>query len=233
MKSRLPLLICSVFIFSMCAVAQTSPAQDSAAREKPPVHVFTKDTIVYVSDFELDAQNIKTDGGGILNQRLPVILQPPLKSQEDPVAQARRLVNLMSASIVADLHKAGYKAQRLATGEPLPASGVWVHGVFAEVNEGNRLQRAIIGFGSGAAKMELFVRVTDLASSEKPLYESSQQGTSGKKPGAAITLNPYAAAAKFVLEKDASEKTVKKTASKISTDIVKRLKECEPPPTTK
>jgi hypothetical protein len=139
----------------------------------------------------------------------------------------------MSASIIADLHKAGYTAQRLATGEPLPASGAWVHGEFAEVDEGNRLHRAVIRFGSGAAKMELFVTATELGGPEKPLYEVSQEGTSRKKPGAAITLNPYVAAAKFVMGKDATQKTVQKTASQITAEIVKHLKECEPPPATR
>jgi hypothetical protein len=234
MKPRLLLLLCSLFILSACALAQTPPAPDSATPAKPTARVFTKDMIVYVSDFELDAQNVKTDSGGIVNQVRPGILQRPRKqAAQDPELQARKLVSLMSASIIADLQKAGYRAARLATGDPLPASGAWVHGVFADVDEGNRLHRAVIGFGSGAANMQLFVRVTDLRSPEKPLYESSQEGTSGKKPGAVITLNPYVAAAKFVMGKDATEKTVKKTASQITAEIVKRLKECEPPPAAK
>jgi hypothetical protein len=49
--------------------------------------------------------------------------------------------------------------------------------------------------------------------------------TSGKKMGAVITLNPYLAAAKFVMEKNAPEKTVKKTASQISAEVVKNLKQ--------
>ena len=234
MKSRLPLMVFSLLILSACALGQTPPAAVSAAPVQPPAHVFTKDMTVYVSDFDLDAQDIKTDSGGILNQARPGILQRPRKqAEQDPALQARKLVNLMSASITADLQKAGYRAARLATGDPLPASGAWVHGVFADVDEGNRLHRAIIGFGSGAANMELFVRVTDLQSPEKPLYETSQEGTSGKKPGGAITLNPYVAAAKYVMGKDAPEKIVKKTASEISAEIVKHLKECEPHPATK
>jgi hypothetical protein len=43
--------------------------------------------------------------------------------------------------------------------------------------------------------------------------------------GAVITLNPYLAAAKFVMEKNAPEKTVKKTASQISAEVVKNLKQ--------
>jgi hypothetical protein len=55
----------SVILFLFVGVgvmAQTAPAQDSAGQVKPPVHAFNKaTTIIYVSDFELDAQNMKTD----------------------------------------------------------------------------------------------------------------------------------------------------------------------------
>jgi Domain of unknown function (DUF4410) len=65
---------------------------------------------------------------------------------------------------------------------------------------------ALIGFGSGSAKMELYVTLSDLTSAQKPLYNAAQEDNSGKRPGAASTLNPYAAAAKFVMEKKCPEK---------------------------
>jgi Domain of unknown function (DUF4410) len=136
----------------------------------------------------------------------------------------------MSKSIVSDLQKAGYKSQRLAAGDPKPETGAWVHGVFTQVDEGSRLQRAVIGFGSGEATMQLYATLTDLGRPEQPLYETSADDASGKKPGAVITMNPYVAAAKFVMEKNAPEKTVKKTASEISEQIVQHLKDGEGAP---
>lgn len=231
MKSVLLWLSIGLFLFSKCSWAQSPPMQDSAGKQEAATHFFTKDMTVYVSDFELAVQNVKVDNAGIVN--LPPILQTPQQREaHDPAAQARKLVNLMSVKIIADLHKAGYKAKRLATSDPLPASGAWVHGVFAEVVEGNRLQRTIVGFGSGAATMDLIVTLTDLASPEKPLSQISQGGTSGNAPGAATSMNPYVAAAKFVLEKNATEKTVVRTASAISAEIVKQLKAHEIPPAT-
>jgi hypothetical protein len=46
-------------------------------------------------------------------------------------------------------------------------------------------------------------------------------------------MNPYVAAAKFVMEKDAPEKTIKKTAADISKDIIAHLKQHEEVPTPK
>jgi Domain of unknown function (DUF4410) len=226
MKARPLMLALSLLFISACLLPRTWPAQAGAPQQ--PGHVFTKNTIIYVSDFELDTQNLEMDKGGIVSQVRPGILERPRKrEQHDPEAQAKKLVDLMSKSIVSDLHKAGYQAQRLEASEARPASGAWVRGVFTEVDEGNRVHRAILGFGSGEAKMDLYVTLSDLASPEKPLYDVSTTENSGKKIGAAITMNPYIAAAKFIMEKNAPEKTVKETASQISADVVKRLKTYE------
>ena len=92
--------------------AQTAPAQTAPAQPTAVVHSFSKDTIIYVSDFELDAQNVTTDKGGVVGQNRPGILERPRKrEQQDPAAQAKKLVNVMAENLVADLQKAGYKAQ--------------------------------------------------------------------------------------------------------------------------
>lgn len=212
------------FFACIALLAASSLPQNIGTPQDIPAHAFSKDTIVYVSDFELDAENVKVDKGGMVGQARPGILERPRKKeQRDPETQARKLVDLMSKSLVEDLQKEGYKAQRLAPGEPQPSSGAWVHGVFTEVDEGSQRRRAVIGFGSGAARMDLYVTLTDLAKPEKPLYDAPKEDKSDKKMGAVITMNPYVAAAKYVMEKDASEKTVKKTAKEISEQVAKNL----------
>ena len=225
MKPVLLLLAFALFGLSGLGLAHTPASRDSPGKQNPPAQGFARNVTVYVSDFALDAQDVKVDQGGIVGEVRPGILERPRKrKQHDPEAQAEKLVDLMSQSIVKDLQKAGYSSERLAAGDARPASGAWVQGVFTEVDEGNRVHRAIIGFGSGEAKMTLFVSLTDLTKPEKPLYDQSTTDTSGKKLGAVITMNPYVAAAKFVMEKNAPEKTVKKTASEISANLVAQLR---------
>ena len=210
----------------MCAfaaiLAHGTPTTFSLSPQEPTAaaHNFSRDTKVWVSNFELDAGDVKTDKGGVIGEVRPGILERPSKRCErDPECQAKKIVDLMANSIVSDLRKAGYKAERLLPGVEKPAMGAWVHGVFTEVDEGNRVHRAILGFGSGEAKMGLYVTLTDLAAPQKPLYEAQNDNNSGKKIGAVITMNPYVAAAKFVMEKNAPEKTVKKTASEIAKEV--------------
>src|SRR5579863_1852239 len=210
----------------MCAFATILghgvPSTTSSSRQEPPAatHNFSRDTKIWVSNFELDAGDVKTDKGGVIGEVRPGILERPSKRCErDPECQAKRIVDLMANSIVSDLQKAGYKAERLLPGVEKPAMGAWVHGVFTEVDEGNRMHRAILGFGSGEAKMGLYVTLTDLASPQKALYEAQNDNNSGKKIGAVITMNPYVAAAKFVMEKNAPEKTKQKTAYEIAKEV--------------
>jgi hypothetical protein len=214
-----------LFLFATCLLTRSPHAQDAAAPKSPTTHVFAKDMIIYVSDFELDAQNVNVDKGGVVGHVRPGILERPSKREKrDPEAQAKKIVDLMSSTIVTHLQKAGYKAQRLPNGDARPTTGVWIHGVFTEVDEGNQRRRALIGFGAGQANMDLYVTLTDLANPDKPLYNEAKDQDSGKKIGAVITMNPYVAAAKYVMEKNAPEKAVKKTASEISAETVKQLK---------
>ena len=226
MKSNRPCFAGSLLLVFLGVISPASRAQEIAGVQKPPI--FTKDMMVYVSDFDLDVENVHVDKGSLVNQIRPGILERPAKKeQKDPGSQAKKLVDTMSNSIVSDLQKAGYKAQRLAVGDTKPSVGAWVHGVFTQADEGNRLHRAVIGFGSGEAKMQLFVTLTALSNPQEPLYETSEEGGSRNKVGAAITMNPYVAAAKFVMEKNAPEKAVKSAASDITEEIVLHLQQRE------
>jgi hypothetical protein len=217
------LVCCSLFLFGILLFAGVVVSgQQSATPPAQQPFVFTAGTMIYVSDFELDAENFQADEGR------PKVLPRPGLLHKDPASEAKKLVNDMANDIVNDLKKAGYKAQRLSDSDPKPNSGVWLHGVFTELDEGNRMRRAIIGFGAGESKMTLYVTMNDLARPDQPLYNASENGDSGKKVGAAITMNPYVAAAKFVMEKNAPEKTIKKTAGEISQDLITHLKQHQP-----
>ena len=51
-------------------------------------------------------------------------------------------------------------------------------------------------------------------------------------PGAVVTMNPYVAAAKFVLQKNATERDIRRTAEQIVEEILKygqQIMKKEPP----
>ena len=226
-RFELALLVLALMV-PLCAGQQaksTTPVSNQSALSQTDRH-----RVIYVSDFELDPANFKQDKGGITGKGY--LLPPPpgsvlRRKRQDPEAAARKLVNLMSESLIADLQKAGFSAQRWLPSDPRPADGLLVRGVFTEMNEGNQMRRALVGFGSGKSTMELYVSAADASSDAKPLYEVLTHKSKGKAPGAAIALNPYAGAAGFVVKfgmtKNAPEKMVKQTASKIAAELTKQL----------
>lgn len=183
-------------------------------------------TIVYVSDFDLDAGAVQQSGpGSLINRVRPGIIgSGPLGIARTPEQQARDLVDLMANSIVDDLHKDGIAAERLAPGLPLPATGWLVRGVFLQVDAGNRLRRAAIGFGAGATNLQVASTIDQLgAGAPQPLYTVDTNAQSGKLPGAAVTLNPYIAAARFVMAGKDLDRNAKDTAGKIADQVKTRV----------
>jgi hypothetical protein len=184
---------------------------------------------IYISDFALEAERLEGDQGvkGLLpDKRLKNIGKrlPHPMTDSNPEEQARKIVDAMSQSLVDDLNGRGFIARRLSGSQGvLPRKGWLVQGVFTEVDEGNRIKRAVIGFGRGATRMEVQVAVSNLASQKPktPFIVFGTAKTPKKMPGAAVTLNPYIAAAKFVVEKDATEQDIRTTAEQIVDEIVK------------
>lgn len=184
---------------------------------------------IYVSDFALDAQHFEGDQGvrGILpSQRLGQIGQrlPHPMANQDPAEQARKIIDTMSQSLIKSLRDKGFIAQRLSGPQAvLPHDGWLLQGIFTEVDEGNRIKRAVIGFGRGATSMDAQVSVSNLASAQPqtPFIIFGTIKDPKKMPGAVVTINPYVAAAKFVMEKNATEKDIQKTAEQIVDEILK------------
>jgi hypothetical protein len=184
---------------------------------------------VYVSDFRLDAAHFEGDQGaggmlpgrilGRFAQRVP----HPLTDSE-PEQQVQKIVTEMSQSLISSLRDKGFMAQRIANPETaLPHDGWLLQGVFTEVDEGNRIKRAVIGFGRGATSMQVQVGVSDLASARprEPFIIFGTVKDPKEIPGAVVTMNPYVAAARFVMEKNATAKDIRKTAEQIVAEILK------------
>jgi Domain of unknown function (DUF4410) len=178
---------------------------------------------VYVRDFFFDAQNLKPDQGLLGRKEGPAArLLQNLKRSEDPAAKAQQLVSLLSNTIVAGLNNAGVFSSRLEPDSFTPAAGLLVGGEFLEVDEGNRMRRAMVGFGAGSEEIKVQVEVYDLGKDPNSPFLVYGAGEEGRKgPGAVVFKNPYAAAARYVLSRNATEKDVVKLGNQIAGDLVK------------
>jgi hypothetical protein len=200
----------TIYFVSYSAFAQTT----APSAPKGPV---------YVRDFFFDAQNLKPDEGLLGGRAGPVgRLLHNLKPSEDPATKARQFVELLSNTIVSGLNNAGIFASRLEPGALQPTAGLLVGGEFLEVDEGNRMRRAMVGFGAGSEEVKVQVEVYDLAKDPNLPFLVYGAGEEGRKtPGAVVFKNPYAAAARYVLSRKATEKDVVKLGNQIAADLVK------------
>jgi Domain of unknown function (DUF4410) len=186
-----------------------------------------KPAVVYVANFELQAENVKKTSSVLT----PLGRSGPVRNfllgqSDDPQALADKLVNLMADSIVEELAKAGVTAIRLEPGASLPPTGWLVRGVFTEVQQGNRLRRAVVGLGFGGTDLQVET-ITDSLSNgaPRPFYQIDTSASSGKAPGAAATivLSPLSVPVHFVLTRGDLDKNVKKTAAKIADEVSRRV----------
>jgi hypothetical protein len=202
------------------SASPTSPQAASTPPEPTATPALDKSKIVYVTDFELDA----AEASGKLEKSVPAV-PPSAAAQLDPkreqgsVEQAGRLVDFMSVTLVKELEKAGYSAQRLRPGQTRPTDGIRISGIFGEPDAQNRLRRAIVGTLSGDGKMALFVGISNLARPDQAFYAAADANATDTKAGSVITVSSFAPVAKFAIEKNTTEKTVRDTAAVIVADL--------------
>jgi Domain of unknown function (DUF4410) len=219
----------AIAVLAVCLLAGCNTAKVTSERDLSPAPA-AKPEIIYVADFALGARNIQHEEGVLSGRPGPLgrASNRLYGTSADPEARARQMVDLMANSLVKDLSGAGFNARRLPPGAPMPAEGWLLQGVFTEVQEGNRLRRAMIGLGEGQTDVQVVVSMENLSKGPpKPLYEISTDANSSNKPGTApvIALNPYAAAARFVMSGQDLNKNVRHTASQITAEIARRAQE--------
>ncbi|HEY2604828.1 DUF4410 domain-containing protein [Paraburkholderia sp. RL18-103-BIB-C] len=214
-------LLFTVLAICLSATAPLGFAADSVPFAAPA-------PVVYVADFDLDVANVTPDSGpGQHVRRLRGLLPSgpgPMGQDKNPQEHAQHIVNEMADALTEDLRKGGVDARRITPGQPLPVVGWQVRGVFLSVDEGNRLRRAIVGLGAGQNDIQVAVSCDNLSAADlPPLYQTIEEAGGKTMPGAAIKLNPYVIAAKFVMAGGDEKKTINKTAQDISDAVIAKL----------
>ena len=189
--------------------------------------------MVYVADFSANPADFKAPSGlvsEVLDDR-PRILQGGASGSgrallgrigSSDAADPGQVVDLLAGSITDGLNaqQLGVQAVRIAPGAPPPASGWLIRGRIVSVDPGNRAERAVVGFGTGEATAEVRVEVDRLEpNSRVPIMRFGTKSDSGKAPGAVVTMNPYVAAAKFVIGKNATSRDINALGQEIAKQI--------------
>jgi hypothetical protein len=243
MRKRLLLPILRKFVVTFIGVAFLAGCANTTEVDvalDTTAGIRAKPNVVYVMDFDLDAGNIKLDPRRLRDQRRPGLVfvnevKHSLGLYKTPQEEAKDLVDLTANSVVEGLAKAGLEAHRIPSGAALPREGWLVRGTFRQVDEGNRMRRAL-GAG-GQTDIQVAVAVEDLAvNSGAPLLQldtdtdaksNKSSGSGGhthmKLPSAMGRMSVYSLALKYVLAGYDLDRNAKETGARIAEEVAKRI----------
>lgn len=213
--------LCLFVLPGVTGIANAETAEGAGSKDK------SAQPVVYVADFKLEG-----GAGNKVDQR-PFQVRKRIKDKvdmvtgaESPGEKAKEIVDSLAQSIVAELEEKNVQSKRINAQQP-PIPRCWVlEGEFMEYDEGDRLKRAAIGFGSGSSDMQVFIKLTEIAEGNRMvLLDTTMDGKKDRMPGAVITMNPYVAGAKFILTKNAPDRDIKKLGSQIAGRIYDLMRE--------
>ena len=219
-------LLAVCLVLSACSNIRVEDEREMGALPPNPPRV------IYVRDFDLEPGTFQAESGilPIRPASTGAFILRLLGVPEESTVRERELVKLMSSALVSDLADAGLNAQFLPSDELFPIEGWLVRGAFVQVDEGNRLRRALLGFGSGATRLRVIVWISDLThGSSGPFCALDTSTHSSGKPGAAFSFDPYLGAARFVIDGLDLDMNVEQIAAEIADDITERSRTGKPP----
>jgi hypothetical protein len=213
-----------MLLVGACASSGVTQHQSTAASAdlSRPNHVIVYDFAGAPGDLPSDSVIAK------LYQQRDV----PQTSQE--IALGRQLGKLVAQNLVQKLTAAGIPAQAAAVA-PVPLVGdAVIRGEFVTVDEGNRLTRVLIGFGSGAAELKTLAEVYEVtASGLRPISSAEITSEGGELPGMLVSLGVGAATGGMAVAagvggttavlKEAGPESLNAAAERTAEDIAKLI----------
>lgn len=143
-------------------------------------------TRILIHDFAVSETEV-TEYQGIMRQQ--PANRNPLERQRD---LGKHAAETLVMNLIDGLRKLGFVVQRAQRDAPVNDGDLIIAGRFVHIDQGNPLHRLLIGFGSGAAKMETRMQVLH-GTQQTKLLEFATKSDSGKLPGAVATAPVTAA----------------------------------------
>ncbi len=148
--------------------------------------------------------------------------KPDVIQEDSPRAQAARLVDLTSRTLVKILEQQGYLVRRMRGIATQPDRGIIIRGVFAQLDETKTLRRTVIGGEVTTPNVLVYVGIGNLAKPEQTMYTIVAPSTADNV-GPAISLSVYAPIGRYELEREPSEESVKLFANGVAADLTRLL----------
>jgi hypothetical protein len=150
----------------------------------------TEPKLIVVHDFSATPQDVPPDSvlSDLIERR-----ETPQTAEE--IELGRQLGARVAEELVADLNERGIPAARAAEGATAQVGDVVIKGIFVALDEGSRIKRMLIGFGSGAAELGSVVEAYQVRTTGlHPLGSGEVVAGGGKMPGVLVPVAGGAAA---------------------------------------
>ena len=118
--------------------------------------------------------------------------EEPISAEEAELG--RQLGDRVAENLVEKIQEMGIQAVREGSAGPLALNDVLIEGYFVTIDEGDRLQRMLIGFGAGAAELRTLVEVYQQTEDGlRNLGFAEIEAEGGKMPGMLVPVGAGAA----------------------------------------
>lgn len=148
--------------------------------------------------------------------------KPDVIQEDSPRAQAARLIDLTSRTLVKVLEQQGYTVRRMRGITTQPDRGIIIRGVYAQLDETKTLRRTVIGGAVTNPNMLIYVGIGNLSKPEQTMYTVVAPPTADNV-GPAISLSVYAPIGRYEVEREPSEESVKLFANGVAADLTRLL----------
>jgi Domain of unknown function (DUF4410) len=214
----------AAFIVTGCPPTQIKTVKEYSGALPRPDHIFVYDFATSPDDVDVTK--------GIISELEGLVKKTPRSKEEKAVGRA--VADALSRELVKEIQNFGLPAERAAGTPPVSGNILEIEGQFLSIDEGNRAERVIIGFGLGRTDVKANVQVYDATAADRRVVEKfTTTAKSGSKPGMALfvgagALMGHAAVSALVSGgvSAASEKfsaNVEADAKRTAKDIAKKL----------
>ncbi len=170
--------------FGACARTVVQPETEMKGSGLPRPHK------IIVCDFAVSEKEAIENRGHI--QKRPHESSGASEGAKQDIETGRQAANTLTKELVVGLHDLGFAVERRPRGTSAGRDQLLINGEFLDVDEGNRLERLVIGFGVGASKVDTEVHVF-YGGNHRKVLDFKTHADSGRMPGAAVTMGAGAA----------------------------------------
>jgi hypothetical protein len=187
--------------------------------------------LIVVHDFGASASAVALDSA--IGARVMESLKGNQEVQ-DHLKVGQEVAKILTENLVKEIGRLGIPAVAAADATPAAGPTLQIEGQFVTVDEGNRMRRAVIGFGAGASEVRTMVQVFETTGDGRRLVEdfyttakSSRKPGFGPMAGMGVAVERAASSAAVsggITAATARSQTVEGDAKNTADEIVKVLR---------